>query len=132
VGEVTQGLQDTAGQAVDQVGQTAEGLAPATQGATEQAQGALGQATDQVGQAAQGVQGSAEQTTQQAQGVAEQATTQQNGGEQGETAAPQQTQATSGASQKAEELGVDLSEVEGTGPNGRITLKDVKGAADQR
>jgi pyruvate/2-oxoglutarate dehydrogenase complex dihydrolipoamide acyltransferase (E2) component len=44
----------------------------------------------------------------------------------------QQPQVTSGASQKAEELGVNLSEVEGTGPDGRIALKNVKGAAKQQ
>jgi pyruvate/2-oxoglutarate dehydrogenase complex dihydrolipoamide acyltransferase (E2) component len=27
---------------------------------------------------------------------------------------------------------VNLSEVEGTGPDGRVTLKDVKGAANQQ
>jgi pyruvate dehydrogenase E2 component (dihydrolipoamide acetyltransferase) len=108
VGEATQGLQDTAGQAVDQVGQTAEDLAPAIEEATEQTQGALGQA-------AQGVQDTAQQAAQQT-------------GQEQEAAEQQQSQATSGASQKAEELGVDLSEVEGTGPDGRITLKDVKDA----
>jgi pyruvate dehydrogenase E2 component (dihydrolipoamide acetyltransferase) len=67
-------------------------------------QGAVGQATGQVGQAAQGAQDAAGGAAQ---------------------------QATSGASRKAEELGVDLSEVEGTGPDGRITLRDVKRAAEQ-
>ena len=32
----------------------------------------------------------------------------------------------------AEELGVDLSEVEGTGAEGRITVHDVKGAAEEQ
>jgi pyruvate/2-oxoglutarate dehydrogenase complex dihydrolipoamide acyltransferase (E2) component len=35
------------------------------------------------------------------------------------------------AKQKGQELGVDLSEVEGTGSGGRITVKDVIGAANQ-
>ncbi len=39
--------------------------------------------------------------------------------------------ATTGAKQKAEELGVDLSQVEGTGPEGRITISDVTSAANQ-
>ena len=39
--------------------------------------------------------------------------------------------ATTGAKQKAEELGVDLSQVEGTGPEGRITITDVTRAANQ-
>jgi pyruvate dehydrogenase E2 component (dihydrolipoamide acetyltransferase) len=72
------------------------------------------------------VQDTAQQTTQQVQGTAQQAAQQTGQGQ--EAAQQQQSQATSGASQKAEELGVDLSEVEGTGPDGRITLKDVKGA----
>ncbi len=39
--------------------------------------------------------------------------------------------ATEAAKQKAEELGVDLSQLEGTGADGRITVKDVMGAAQQ-
>jgi pyruvate/2-oxoglutarate dehydrogenase complex dihydrolipoamide acyltransferase (E2) component len=39
--------------------------------------------------------------------------------------------ATQAAVQRAEELGVDLSQVEGTGSEGRITVKDVTGAANQ-
>ncbi|WP_276129953.1 E3 binding domain-containing protein [Rubrobacter indicoceani] len=37
--------------------------------------------------------------------------------------------ATEGAIEKAEELSVDLSNVEGTGANGRITVEDVEKAA---
>jgi pyruvate/2-oxoglutarate dehydrogenase complex dihydrolipoamide acyltransferase (E2) component len=37
--------------------------------------------------------------------------------------------ATDAARQKAEQLGVDLSEIEGTGAGGRITVKDVVSAA---
>jgi pyruvate/2-oxoglutarate dehydrogenase complex dihydrolipoamide acyltransferase (E2) component len=37
--------------------------------------------------------------------------------------------ATEAAKRKAQQLGVDLSGVEGTGPGGRITIKDVQGAA---
>jgi pyruvate/2-oxoglutarate dehydrogenase complex dihydrolipoamide acyltransferase (E2) component len=40
-------------------------------------------------------------------------------------------QATPAAERKAEDLGVDLSEVEGTGSGGRITVKDVTEAAKQ-
>ena len=40
-------------------------------------------------------------------------------------------QATPAAERKAEDLGVDLSEIEGTGSGGRITVKDVTGAAKQ-
>jgi pyruvate/2-oxoglutarate dehydrogenase complex dihydrolipoamide acyltransferase (E2) component len=40
--------------------------------------------------------------------------------------------ATEAARRKAEELGVELSVVEGTGPGGRITLRDVQAAAQER
>jgi pyruvate/2-oxoglutarate dehydrogenase complex dihydrolipoamide acyltransferase (E2) component len=41
------------------------------------------------------------------------------------------SQATPAAERKAEDLGVDLSQIEGTGSGGRITVKDVMGAAKQ-
>jgi pyruvate/2-oxoglutarate dehydrogenase complex dihydrolipoamide acyltransferase (E2) component len=40
-------------------------------------------------------------------------------------------QATPAAERKAEDLGVDLSQIEGTGSGGRITVKDVREAANQ-
>jgi pyruvate/2-oxoglutarate dehydrogenase complex dihydrolipoamide acyltransferase (E2) component len=40
-------------------------------------------------------------------------------------------QATPAAERKAEELGVDLSQIEGTGSGGRITVKDVTETAKQ-
>jgi methyl-accepting chemotaxis protein len=135
VGEATQGVQDAAGEVVGQVNHTAESLAPAAQEVTEQAQDALGQVTEQVGQVAQGAQDTAGQVTQQARdpagGAAQQAntteqTTQQTGG--GKEAASQQSEPTSAASQKAEELDVDLTRVEGSDSGGRITLKDVMNA----
>jgi pyruvate/2-oxoglutarate dehydrogenase complex dihydrolipoamide acyltransferase (E2) component len=42
-----------------------------------------------------------------------------------------EAQATPAAERKAEDLGVDLSQIEGTGSGGRITVKDVTGAAKQ-
>lgn len=82
----------------------------------------LGQAVQQaqeeaVGQAAQPAQGAAEQ----AQGFAEQAT---------ETA-KKELNTTKAAKRKAEELGVDLSTVASSGPDGRITLNDVKSAVQR-
>jgi pyruvate/2-oxoglutarate dehydrogenase complex dihydrolipoamide acyltransferase (E2) component len=106
-GQATQGVQDAAGGAVQQA-QDAAG------GATEQAQGAAGQVADQAGQAAQGAQDAAGQAAQQAQDTA-----------------GQDLNITDAARQKAEELGVDLSQVEGTGAEGRITVKDVTSAANQ-
>ena len=41
-------------------------------------------------------------------------------------------QATPAAQRTAEALGVDLSQVEGTGSGGRITVKDVRSAAENR
>jgi pyruvate/2-oxoglutarate dehydrogenase complex dihydrolipoamide acyltransferase (E2) component len=43
-----------------------------------------------------------------------------------------EVQATSAAERRAEELGVDLSQVRGTGSGGRITVKDVQRAAMER
>jgi pyruvate/2-oxoglutarate dehydrogenase complex dihydrolipoamide acyltransferase (E2) component len=40
--------------------------------------------------------------------------------------------ATPAAERRAEELGVDLSQVRGTGSGGRITVKDVQSAAKKR
>lgn len=40
--------------------------------------------------------------------------------------------ATPAALRTAQELGVDLSQVEGTGSGGRITVKDVRSAAEKR
>src|SRR5919202_972717 len=136
VGEATQGVHDAAGQAVDQVSQTAGGLSPGLQEVTEQGQDTLGQ--EATGQGGQVAQDTAVQATQQAQDPAGRAAqqvntteqpTQQTGG--GQEAAGQLSEPTSAASQKAEELGVDLAQVEGSGPGGRITLQDVMNATKQ-
>src|SRR5919199_1780805 len=136
VGEATQGVQDAAGQAVDQVSQTAGGLSPGLQEVTEEGQDTLGQ--EATGQGGQVAQDTAVQATQQAQDPAGRAAqqvntpeqpTQQTGG--GQEAAGQLSEPTSAASQKAEELGVDLAQVEGSGPGGRITLQDVMNATKQ-
>ena len=128
-GQAAQGVQDTAGQAAGQaqdaagqaVGQVTETAGQAAQQAqdaagqaAEQAQGAAGQVADQAGQVAQGAQDAAGQAAQQAQDTA-----------------GQDLNITDAARQKAEELGVDLSQVEGTGAEGRITVKDVTSAANQ-
>jgi pyruvate/2-oxoglutarate dehydrogenase complex dihydrolipoamide acyltransferase (E2) component len=62
-------------------------------------------------------------------GVAQQA--QQAADGQQEEVQEQEPDATEAAKQKAQELGVDISQVEGTGSEGRITVKDVTGAANQ-
>jgi pyruvate/2-oxoglutarate dehydrogenase complex dihydrolipoamide acyltransferase (E2) component len=42
-----------------------------------------------------------------------------------------EVRATPAAERKADDLGVDLSQIEGTGSGGRITVKDVTAAANQ-
>ena len=58
--------------------------------------------------------------------VVGEASTPGEGGEQKDEA-----QATPAAERKAQDLGVDLSQIEGTGSGGRITVKDVREAAKQ-
>jgi pyruvate/2-oxoglutarate dehydrogenase complex dihydrolipoamide acyltransferase (E2) component len=99
------------------------GVTDAVNQALQQAQEAAGQVTEQAGQAAQGAQDTVGGVAQQAQQAA--------GGQQEEEAQEQEPEATEAAQQKAQELGVDLSEIEGTGSEGRITVKDVTGAANQ-
>jgi pyruvate/2-oxoglutarate dehydrogenase complex dihydrolipoamide acyltransferase (E2) component len=78
---------------------------------------AMSQAAEQTQQQMQEVaQGAAQQTQETAGQVARQV---------------QQADATHAAQQKAQELGVDLSQVQGTGAEGRITIRDVIGASNQ-
>ena len=79
-------------------------MGEAAERVTEGAQGAVGQVAGQAGQAAQGV-------PEEAQG---------------------EVKATPSAERLARELGVDLAQVGGTGSQGYITLKDVRGAASQQ
>src|SRR5215207_7409317 len=79
---------------------------------------ALQQAQEAIGQVAGQAQEAAGQATQQAQGAV--------GGN-----GQEEPNATEAARKRAEELGVDLSQVEGSGAGGRITIKDVQGAANQ-
>jgi hypothetical protein len=143
-GQAVQGLQDTVGGlaggqqggggplggVTDQVGQAAQGVQEAAGQAAGQAQQVAGQATDQAGQvagqaqdaagsAAQQAQDTAGQATQQAQATAGQAT----GGDGAE-----EPRATNAARRRAEQLGIDLSTIEGTGSGGLITIKDVSGS----
>ena len=139
--------QDAAGQATDQAGQAVQGVQDTVGGLTggqQQGGGPLGGVTDQVGQVAQGVQDTAGQAAGQVQQAAGQATDQagQVAGQAQDAAggAAQQAQdaaggaggeepkVTNAARRKAQELGVDLSTVKGTGSGGLITLKDVTGS----
>ncbi len=92
-------------------------------GAARRAAGGLGDAAQQVGEATEQVAGGVE-------GAVGQAADQVG---QSAQVAPNEVQgevrATPSAERLAQELGVDLSTVEGTGGGGRITVKDVRGAA---
>jgi hypothetical protein len=120
-GGATQQVQDAAGQATDQAGQVAGQAQQVAGQATDQAGQVAGQAQDAAGQAA----GQAQDAAGQAAGQAQQAAGQAAGGGQ------QQPEATHAAQQKAQELGVDLSQVQGSGAQGRITVKDVVSASNQ-
>src|SRR3712207_2281573 len=150
-GQVAGQAQDTAGQVTGQAGQAVQGVQDTVGGLTGGGQqggvgGLVGGVTGQVGQAAQGVQDTAGQATQQAQDTVGQAAQQGQqavgqAAQQGQQAAGQMAQqagggqqqpdATEAARQKAQELGVDLSQVQGSGANGRITVRDVQAAANQ-
>jgi pyruvate/2-oxoglutarate dehydrogenase complex dihydrolipoamide acyltransferase (E2) component len=110
--EISEGLEvgDTVDEALkgrlEEISSNLEGALERQGGeATQRVVGELagGGTTDQAGQSAQGEQESA-----------------------GDVAA------TEAARRKAEELGVELSGVEGTGPGGRITVRDVQAAAAQQ
>src|ERR671912_402608 len=98
------GVEDTMNQAAEQ---TQQQIQQSAQGAAQQAQDTAGQVAEQGQQAAQ----------------------QAGGGQQG--GGQQQPNATQAAQQKAEELNVDLSQVQGSGAEGRITVRDVISAANQ-
>jgi pyruvate/2-oxoglutarate dehydrogenase complex dihydrolipoamide acyltransferase (E2) component len=150
-GGATQQAQDTAGQAVGQaqqaagqVGQVAGqaqdtvggltgggqqqqgGVGGLVGGVTDQvglvagqAEDTAGQVTDQAGQVAGQAQDAAVQAAQQGQQAVGQAT----GGEGAE-----EPRVTNAAKRRAEEMGVDLSTIKGTGYGGLITIKDVTGS----
>jgi pyruvate/2-oxoglutarate dehydrogenase complex dihydrolipoamide acyltransferase (E2) component len=85
------------------VGDTTRQVGEVAGRVSEEAQGAVGQVAGQTGQTAQGM-------TEEAQG---------------------EVKATPSAERLAQELGVDLSQVGGTGVGGSITVKDVRSAAQQ-
>ena len=98
---------------VKDVTSAAGGAAQQAAGTARQAAGqATGQATDAVGQAVAQVDGTVDQATQQAGDV-----TGGNGDE--------RPKATNAAKRKAEDLGLDLSQIQGSGAGGIITIRDV-------
>ena len=112
VGQVAQGVQDTAGGAAQQA-QDAAGQAAG------QAQQVAGQAQDAAGQVAGQAQDAAGGAVQQAQDTAGQA--QQAAGGDG----AEEPRATNAARRRAEQLGLDLSTIQGTGSGGLITIRDI-------
>jgi pyruvate/2-oxoglutarate dehydrogenase complex dihydrolipoamide acyltransferase (E2) component len=95
---------------------TVKDVTSAAGGAVQQAAGtaeqATGQATDAVGQAVAQADGTVDQATQQAGDVAG------GNGDEG-------PKATNAAKRKAEDLGLDLSQIQGSGAGGIITIRDV-------
>jgi pyruvate/2-oxoglutarate dehydrogenase complex dihydrolipoamide acyltransferase (E2) component len=93
-------------------------------GAVSQVAGGVGDTTRQVGEVAEqvgeGAQGAVGQVVGQAGQEAAQGVTEE---------APGEVKATSSAERLAQKLGVDLSQIRGTGAGGYITVKDVRGAA---
>jgi len=114
-GQAAQQAQDTAGQVTDQAQQVAGQAQDAAGQAAGQAQQAASQATDQAGQVA----GQAQDAAGQAAGQAQQAA----GGDGAE-----EPRATNAARRRAEQLGLDLSTIQGTGSGGLITIRDVTGS----
>jgi pyruvate/2-oxoglutarate dehydrogenase complex dihydrolipoamide acyltransferase (E2) component len=141
-GGAAQQAQDTAGQATDQAGQAVQGVQDTVGGLTggqQQGGGPLGGVTDQVGQVAGQAQDAAGGAVQQAQDTAGQATDQVGqAANQAQDAAGGVTQqaaggdegpkATNAARRRAEQMGLDLSTIKGTGSGGLITIKDVTGS----
>jgi pyruvate/2-oxoglutarate dehydrogenase complex dihydrolipoamide acyltransferase (E2) component len=132
-GQLAGQAQDAAGQAVQRGQQAAQGVQDTVGGFTGQQQGGgpLGGVTDQVGQATQGVQDTAQQASGQVQQAAGQATDQAGGAAQqaqDTVGGGEEPRATNAARRRAEELGVDLSTLRGTGSGGLITIKDVTGS----
>jgi pyruvate/2-oxoglutarate dehydrogenase complex dihydrolipoamide acyltransferase (E2) component len=95
---------------------TVKDVTSAAGGAAQQAAGtadrATGQATGAVGQVAAQADGAVDQATQQAGDVAG------GNGDEG-------PKATNAAKRKAEDLGLDLSQIQGSGAGGIITIRDV-------
>jgi pyruvate/2-oxoglutarate dehydrogenase complex dihydrolipoamide acyltransferase (E2) component len=91
---------------------TVKDVTSAAGGAAQQAAGTASQATNVVGQTVAQADGAVDQATQQAGSVAG------GNGDEG-------PKATSAARRKAEDLGVDLSQIQGSGAGGLITIRDV-------
>jgi pyruvate/2-oxoglutarate dehydrogenase complex dihydrolipoamide acyltransferase (E2) component len=135
--QVAGGLGEAAGQAGQGAGQAAGQLGEGAQ----QAAGQLGQGAEQMaGGGGMGPKDAAKlvaselgsAASDEAKDLAQAATRKvKELGERRRQRRAERHDATEAALQQADELGVDLAEVEGTGAEGRITVRDVKQAATQ-
>ncbi|MDQ3377257.1 MAG: DUF2382 domain-containing protein, partial [Actinomycetota bacterium] len=131
--QAVQGAQDTTEQVAEQAQGLVGGLAGGGQqdekegggGSQDSARQAAGQARGAAGGATGGAVRQARDTAGQATRRDDQAAKQGGGQQQG--GGGQEPDATDAARQKAQEVGVDLSQVEGSGAQGQITVNDVKG-----
>lgn len=124
--DASEDAEETAEDAEEDVEEKAED-------ATETAEDTADEATDEVEETADAATDTAEETadgaTETAEGaVDEGAGDSENGASEDGESEGQDIKATKAAIKKAEELGVDLSEVKGTGSGGLVTIKDVVGA----
>jgi pyruvate/2-oxoglutarate dehydrogenase complex dihydrolipoamide acyltransferase (E2) component len=121
--QILESLARTVDRTAEQVGGAAR-EAVGEGGAVSQVAGGVGDTTRQVGEVAErvgeGAQGAVGQVGGEAGQEAAQGVTEEARGE---------VKATPSAERLAQQLGVDLSQVEGTGAGGYITVKDVRRAA---
>jgi pyruvate/2-oxoglutarate dehydrogenase complex dihydrolipoamide acyltransferase (E2) component len=146
VGQTAQGATDAAGEAAGQAGDATEQVPEGAQEEEDSGRSAEGTAasgaqvlsetTDEAGRTVRRVADDSgsivEQTLDESgqvseeEAVVDEADTAVEVGEQ-----KTEVNATPAAERRAEDLGVDLSQIEGTGSGGRITARDVIGAANQ-
>ena len=125
-GQAAGQAQQVVGQATDQAGQVAGQAQEAAGGAVQQAQDTAGQAAQQAQDTAGQVTDQAQQVAGQAQDAAGQAAGQAQQAAGGDGA--EEPRATKAARRRAEQLGLDLSTIQGTGSGGLITIRDVTGS----
>lgn len=127
--QILEGLAETADRALDGVGGVTR-EAVGEDGAVSRLFGGVGEAAqdlgEEVGRVAEGAGGPVEQASGQAVGGSRGAA---EGARRDELRGPQTTSA---ARRRAQDLGVDLSQVQGSGAGGQIILADVKNAARGR
>jgi e3 binding domain len=125
VGQTVQGVGQAAGQAGQAVGQVGQGVGDAVGGAAEGAGGAAKLAAKMVAQELKSA--AAEEAKELGLAAARKA---KEVGERRKERKAEEMNATEAAMRTAEELEVDLEDVDGTGPEGRITIRDVRQAQE--